>query len=129
MQIEGTVTIIIKYSNYFDRQRHYQLNKSFAIAAVSFVLTLGFFGCGSSKETESLPAEERFADAMTKFIHENYLDAAEDFKTVTSNIRGVHLPTVPSSLLGSADIAGRNSFWPVLSTTSSFGQCRRVRSS
>jgi len=64
------------------------LNKSFAIAIVSVVLTLGFFGCGSSKETESLPAEERYAEAMSKFNHENYLEAAEDFKTVTVQYPG-----------------------------------------
>ena len=86
--IEGAITIIIKYSNYFDGQRHYQLKKSFAIAAVSFVITLGIFGCGSSKETDALSVEDRFADAMTKFNREDYLEAAEDFKTVTVQYPG-----------------------------------------
>ena len=64
------------------------MNKSFAIVAVSYVLTLGIFGCGSSKETELFPAEERYAEAMSKFNHENYMEAAEDFKTVTVQYPG-----------------------------------------
>jgi len=76
------------------------LNNSFAIAAVSYVFMLGFFGCGSSKETESLPAEERFADAMTKFIHENYLEAAEDFKTVTVQYPGSAFADSAQFLIG-----------------------------
>ena len=128
--IEGTSTGIIKYSNYFDRQRHHQLNKSFAIAAVSYVLMLGFFGCGSSKETESLPVEERFAAAMTKFIRENYLEAAEDFKTVTVQYPGSAFADSAQFFIGECryrreEFILAGSEYP----TSSSGQCRRVRSS
>ncbi len=58
------------------------------VALVSCGIALGVFGCGSSKETESLPAEDRFADAMSKFDHGDYLEAAEDFKTVTVQYPG-----------------------------------------
>ncbi len=64
------------------------MKKSFAIAALSAVLILGIAGCGSSKETEGQPAEVRYAAAMAKFTNENYLEAAEDFKTVTVQYPG-----------------------------------------
>lgn len=48
----------------------------------------GVFGCSSSKEVESLPAEVRYGQAMVEFQKENYLDAAEDFKIVTVQYPG-----------------------------------------
>jgi len=52
------------------------------------VLALGFLGCGSSKEVESLSAEVRFAEAKAKFNDGDYLDASEDFKNVTVQYPG-----------------------------------------
>ncbi len=86
--IAKSVTIVIKHFHYFDEKRQQQLNKSFVFTIVSFALALGAFGCGSSKETEYLSAEVRYAEAMAKFNNENYLDAAEDFKTVTVQYPG-----------------------------------------
>lgn len=64
------------------------MKKFFALASLGTLLILGFAGCGSSKETEGQPAEERYAAAMAKFNNGNYLEAAEDFKTVTVQYPG-----------------------------------------
>ncbi len=67
---------------------------------VSCGIALGMFGCGSSKEAEYLPAEDRYAEAMAKFRNENYLEAAEDFKTVTVQYPGSAFADSAQFLIG-----------------------------
>ncbi len=64
------------------------MKRLLAISAVCCIIVVGFAGCGSSKETESLPAEQRYAEAMAKYNSGDFLEATEDFKTVTVQYPG-----------------------------------------
>lgn len=67
------------------------MKKSFIITSSCCLLAFFYFGCSSSKEVELLSAEDRYAQAMAKFNKEDYLDASEDFKTVTVQYPGSSL--------------------------------------
>ncbi len=56
------------------------------IFALSFSLSL--ISCSSTEETISLPVEERYAKAKALFDNGDYLEAIEDFKTITVQFQG-----------------------------------------
>lgn len=64
------------------------MTKVLAIAVVSCAVVLLMTGCGTTKEVESLSAEERFAQGIHKFNDGDYLEAIEDFKVVTMQFPG-----------------------------------------
>jgi len=47
-----------------------------------------FWGCSSTKETQIPSADRLYAQAMAKFNSEEYLEAIEDFKTITIQYQG-----------------------------------------
>lgn len=47
-----------------------------------------FASCSSSKETESIPVEQRFTNAKKLFDNGDYLEAIEEFKIVTVQFQG-----------------------------------------
>jgi outer membrane protein assembly factor BamD len=57
---------------------------------VTFAALFSVFmiGCSSSKEVIIPPVEELYRQAMEKYLDENYLEAIDDFKTVTIQYQG-----------------------------------------
>jgi len=61
--------------------------KLFAVGILLLIMAVAT-GCGSSEPTEQMSAEKRFATGMKLFKSGDYLDAIEDFKTVTLQFQG-----------------------------------------
>ena len=64
------------------------MNRHFSNAVLCVIFALSIVGCSSSKEVESLSAEDRYAQAMHEFDNESFLEAIEDFKIVTVQFPG-----------------------------------------
>jgi outer membrane protein assembly factor BamD len=62
--------------------------KKTSISLTSIILSLFIISCSSTKETESIPVEERFKKAKLLFDNEDYLEAIEEFKIVTVQFQG-----------------------------------------
>lgn len=58
------------------------------IFALISIISLLYAGCHSSKELESLSADDRFEVAKKKVDDGNYLDAIEDFRVITLQFPG-----------------------------------------
>lgn len=52
------------------------------------LITLLFVSCSSTKEIETIPAEERFAKAKALYDEGSYLEAIEEFKIITVQNQG-----------------------------------------
>ncbi len=64
------------------------MKRIFNSSALIFFVAIIISSCSSSKEVESLSAEEQFKLAMKNFEKENYLEAIENFKIVTVQYQG-----------------------------------------
>jgi outer membrane protein assembly factor BamD len=61
---------------------------TFFVLITALALSLGWWGCSSTKEVEQMSVEQRFAHAMKLFNDQNYLDAYEEFRIVTLQFQG-----------------------------------------